>query len=94
MIAENVADLIILTNDNPRNENPDTILDDIEKGMQKETHLRIRDREEAIIFALGQAEKGEIILLAGKGHENYTIDNNGKRSFSEKEIIKKALGLT
>lgn len=93
MTAEAIADLVILTNDNPRSEDPDNILDDIENGMQKKNHLRIPDRREAIIFALDQAEKGEIILLAGKGHENYTIEKYGKLPFSEKEIIKKALGL-
>ena len=92
-IAEAVADLVILTGDNPRNEPPDAILDDVEKGMRKENHLRIPDRKEAILRALAQAEAGEILLLAGKGHENYAIDQNGKHSFSEKEIIKKALGM-
>ena len=94
LTAENIADLVILTNDNPRREDPDSILDHIESGMHKTNHLRIPDRREAIIFALKQAEKGEILLLAGKGHENYTIDKYGKHLFSEKEIIKKALGLT
>ena len=92
-IAETFADLVILTDDNPRNEDPDVILDDIEKGMRKENHLRVRGRAQAIVRALEQAEKGEILLLAGKGHENYTIDQNGKHRFSEKEIIEKALGL-
>jgi len=80
---------VILTDDNPRNEAPSAILDDIEKGMKKENHIRIENREKAIIWALNQAEKGEILLLAGKGHENYTIDQTGKHPFSEKEIIQK-----
>ena len=87
--AEALADLVILTDDNPRNEAPSAILDDIEKGMKKENHIRIENREKAIIWALNQAEKGEILLLAGKGHENYTIDQTGKHPFSEKEIIQK-----
>ena len=91
--AEAAADLVILTSDNPRSENPNAILDDIEKGMQKGNHIRIPDRKEAILTALRQARKGEILLLAGKGHENYTVDQNGKHTFSEKEIIKQALGL-
>ena len=93
-IAETLADLVILTSDNPRSESPERILDDIEKGMQKQNHLRVPDRREAILLALKQAESGEILLLAGKGHENYTIDQNGKHAFSEKEIIKNALGIT
>jgi UDP-N-acetylmuramoyl-L-alanyl-D-glutamate--2,6-diaminopimelate ligase len=92
-IAETLADFVILTNDNPRGESPERILDDIEKGMQKQNHLRIPDRRKAILLALKQAESGEILLLAGKGHENYTIDKNGKHAFSEKEIIKNALGI-
>lgn len=87
--AEALADLVILTDDNPRNESPCAILDDIEKGMKKKNHVRMENREKAIIWALNQAEKGEILLLAGKGHENYIIDQNGKRPFSEKEIVKR-----
>ncbi len=91
-VAETVADLVVLTSDNPRGESPESILDDIESGMQKENHIRISDRKDAIVWALKQATKGEILLFAGKGHENYTIDQNGKHEFSEKEIILKALG--
>ena len=92
-VAEAIADFVILTDDNPRNEPSDSILDDIESGMKKENHIRISNRKEAILHALRQAEKGEIVLLAGKGHEDYTIDKNGKHAFSEKEIILKAFGL-
>lgn len=90
-VAEAIADLVILTSDNPRNESPESILNDIEKGMQKENHIRITDRKDAIVWALKQATKGEILLLAGKGHENYIIDQKGKHAFSEKEIIHQAL---
>ena len=62
--------------------------------MHRTNRVRISDRREAIIWALGQAKKGEILLLAGKGHENYIIDQNGKHDFSEKEIIKNTLGLS
>ena len=92
--AEELADFVILTDDNPRNESPQAILDDIERGMKKRNHIRIENRDKAIITALNQVEKGEIILLAGKGHENYIVDKNGKRPFSEKEIIKKTLGIS
>jgi UDP-N-acetylmuramoyl-L-alanyl-D-glutamate--2,6-diaminopimelate ligase len=61
--------------------------------MKKENHIRIPDRKDAIVYALRQAQPNEIILLAGKGHENYIIDKNGKRPFSEKEIISSALRL-
>ena len=92
-VAESLADLVILTDDNPRNESSGAILDGIESGMKKENHIRIPDRKDAIIYALRQAQPNEIILLAGKGHENYIIDKNGKRPFSEKEIISSALRL-
>jgi len=92
-VAERLADFIILTDDNPRTEPPDSIIDDIEKGMRGKSHVRIRGRREAILAALKQAQKGEILLLAGKGHENYIIDESGKHPFSEKEIIEKALEL-
>ena len=92
-VAEALADLVILTDDNPRTESSDAILDGIESGMKKENHIRIPNRKDAIIYALRQAQKNEIILLAGKGHENYIIDKNGKHPFSEKEIISRALKL-
>jgi UDP-N-acetylmuramyl-tripeptide synthetase len=92
-VAEALADLVILTDDNPRNESSGAILDGIESGMKKENHIRIPDRKDAIVYALRQAQPNEIILLAGKGHENYIIDKNGKRPFSEKEIISSALRL-
>ena len=92
-VAEELADFVILTDDNPRNEAPRAILDDIERGMKKQNHIRIENREKAIALALRQAEKGEILLLAGKGHENYTIDKNGKHPFSERAIVAEALKL-
>ena len=92
-VAEALADLVILTDDNPRTESSDTILDGIESGMKKENHIRIPNRKDAILHALRQAQKNEIILLAGKGHENYIIDKSGKHPFSEKEIISRALKL-
>ena len=89
--AEVFADFVILTNDNPRGEDPLTILCDIESGMTRKNHVRIPDRAEAIAYALQQAEKDEIILLAGKGHENYVLDKNGKTAFSERETVQRIL---
>ena len=86
-IAETVADRVILTSDNPRTESPASILDDIESGMALRKHIRIEDRAQAIRYALLTAESGEILLLAGKGHENYTDLGNGKTPFSEREIV-------
>jgi UDP-N-acetylmuramoyl-L-alanyl-D-glutamate--2,6-diaminopimelate ligase len=89
--AEVFADFVILTNDNPRGEDPLTILRDIESGMTRKNHVRIPDRAEAIAYALQHAEKDEIILLAGKGHENYVLDKNGKTAFSERETVQRIL---
>ena len=89
--AEAFADLVILTSDNPRGESPSAILDDIEQGMKRQNRIRIENRAEAIGYALEQAEAGEIILLAGKGHENYTAVGNEKTAFSEREIVYRIL---
>lgn len=90
-VAEVFADFVILTSDNPRNEDPSAILDDIEKGMNRNNRIRMEDRTDAITYALQHASTGEIILLAGKGHENYTVGKNGKTAFSERDIVYRIL---
>ena len=73
-IAERCADFVILTSDNPRTEDPDEILDDIERGMRRDNHERIEDRRLAIARALEVARPDDdVVLLAGKGHETYQI---------------------
>ncbi len=86
-VAEAYADLVIVTSDNPRGEAPDTILSDIVNGMEKDNHLVICDRKSAILYALSHAEKGETVLLAGKGHETYLHEKDGKHPFCEKKIV-------
>lgn len=89
-IASRLSDVVILTTDNPRNENPRKITDDIYKGIKnKEKVSIIEDREEAIKAAVNKALSGDIILVAGKGHEEYQINGNKKIYFSDKEILKK-----
>ena len=90
-IAARLADVAIATSDNPRTENPETILDDIEKGMVGSTHQRIVDRLQAIHVALDQGRKGDTILLAGKGHETYQILGTTKVDFDEREIVQRAV---
>lgn len=90
-IADTLADRIILTEDNPRSEEPEGILQDILRGIQSKITVLIKNRKEAIEYVLETAHADEIILLAGKGHENYLIDKNGKQRFSEREIIYKYL---
>ena len=86
-IAERLADLPIVTSDNPRTEDPEKILDQIVAGMPAKKHVRIEDRRAAIAHALGAAHPGDVILLAGKGHETYQIRGTEKLPFDEKAIV-------
>jgi len=87
-IAERLADLAIVTSDNPRTEDPEAILDEIERGMRGTNHERITDRLEAIQRALAIASAEDVILLAGKGHETYQVRGTTKYPFDEKEIVR------
>jgi UDP-N-acetylmuramoyl-L-alanyl-D-glutamate--2,6-diaminopimelate ligase len=87
-IAEHEADEVIVTSDNPRTENPDAIIDDIEKGMKKASHTRVADRLAAIQHAIEIAGEDDIVLLAGKGHETYQIRGTTSYPFDEKEIVR------
>jgi UDP-N-acetylmuramoyl-L-alanyl-D-glutamate--2,6-diaminopimelate ligase len=91
-IAEKEADCAIVTSDNPRTEDPDSIIDDIEAGMRESTHERVTDRLAAIQRAIELAEDGDIILLAGKGHETYQIRGTTSYPFDEKEIVREMTG--
>ncbi|HEY9228996.1 MAG TPA: UDP-N-acetylmuramoyl-L-alanyl-D-glutamate--2,6-diaminopimelate ligase [Gemmatimonadaceae bacterium] len=86
-IAEDKADYSIVTSDNPRTEDPEAILDDIEAGMKKDTHERIEDRRAAIARALQIAAPNDVIVLAGKGHEDYQVRGTTKYPFDEKQIV-------
>jgi UDP-N-acetylmuramoyl-L-alanyl-D-glutamate--2,6-diaminopimelate ligase len=90
-VAENGADIAIVTSDNPRTEDPDAIIDEITAGM-KTGYTRITDRREAIAHALSIASPADIVLLAGKGHETYQIIGSEKHSFDEREIVRRLLG--
>lgn len=89
-VATELSTKVIFTSDNPRNEDPETILDDMQKGVKplhyKKT-LRIADRKEAIKTAISMATKGDIILVAGKGHENYQEIKGVKYHFDDKETV-------
>jgi len=91
-IAEKEADYAIVTSDNPRTEDPDSIIDDIEAGMRESNHERITDRLAAIQRAIDLAEEGDIVLLAGKGHETYQIRGTTSYPFDEKEIVRDLTG--
>ena len=91
-IAERVSDCAIVTSDNPRTEDPDLIIDDIEAGMRGSSHERVTDRLSAIQRAIDLAEDGDIVLLAGKGHETYQIRGTTSYPFDEKEIVRELTG--
>jgi UDP-N-acetylmuramoyl-L-alanyl-D-glutamate--2,6-diaminopimelate ligase len=93
-IAERLADVAIVTSDNPRTEDPERIIDDIEAGMHSGTHERITDRHEAIQRALAVAGPEDVVLLTGKGHETYQVRGTTKYPFDEKEIVKSLTATT
>ena len=90
-IAQRDADLAIVTSDNPRTEDPDRILDDIEDGMTPGAHERIEDRRSAIARAIAIAGDGDVVLLAGKGHETYQVRGSVKYPFDERDIVQQIL---
>ena len=92
-IAEKFSDTVILTSDNPRKEDPDKIIQDCLKGVkQKQQFIVEPDRKQAIQKALNQATKNDIVLVAGKGHEEQQIIYNQKLTFSDSDVIKELMG--
>jgi len=81
------ADQVFLTSDNPRTEDPEQILDDLEAGLVGVPYERMADRREAIGRALGQLRAGDVLLLAGKGHELYQIVGTEKLPFDERAVV-------
>src|SRR5699024_3904062 len=92
-MAERYSDVVIVTSDNPRTEDPDEIMNDIATGMIREV-LCISDRREAIHLAIKQAYPGDIILIAGKGHEKTQIIGTEEFIFDDVAVAKEALKLT
>ena len=88
-VSGKLADLTIITSDNPRTEEPQAIIDDIKVGIGKTSgkYVEILDRKQAIKYAIENAKHGDVIVLAGKGHEDYQILNSGKIHFDEREVI-------
>lgn len=94
--AANHSDRVIITSDNPRFEEPQAIIDDMLAGLdddQRRRVLTIVDRREAIRTACTMAQRGDVILVAGKGHEDYQIVKGVKHHFDDHEIIREAFGL-
>ena len=91
--AGSLSDVVILTSDNPRTEDPQRILADAERGLQKtgKPFKKIADRREAIQEAISQARRGDLVLIAGKGHEDYQIIGREVIHFDDKEVAREAL---
>ena len=85
--AERYSDQVIVTSDNPRTENPGQILNDIEMGFSKTNYKKIENRKEAIHYALKNSAIDDVILIAGKGHEDYQIIGTEKSHFSDYEVV-------
>lgn len=90
-ISGNLADFSVITSDNPRSEVPNSIIADVEEGIQKTNgaYVKIEDRREAIKYAMMNAKRDDVIVIAGKGHETYQELAKGKIDFNEQEIVKK-----
>jgi UDP-N-acetylmuramoyl-L-alanyl-D-glutamate--2,6-diaminopimelate ligase len=91
-IAGDYSDIVIVTSDNPRTEEPEKIIDDIIRGVTRHASvLRETDRRTAIERAISCAQRGDVILIAGKGHEDYQIIGQEKIHFSDREIVENLL---
>ncbi len=89
-VADRLADHIVLTSDNPRTENPAAIITDIAEGIRS-AHEQIVDRRLAIRSAIAQARRGDVVLVAGKGHERYQETGGVRRRYSEAAVVRAAL---
>ena len=92
-IAGKLAGYTVITSDNPRSEKPEEIIKQIEEGMKKTSgkYKVVVDRKKAIEHALKQAQKNDLVLVAGKGHETYQEINGEKIHFDDREVIAEAL---
>jgi UDP-N-acetylmuramoyl-L-alanyl-D-glutamate--2,6-diaminopimelate ligase len=91
-IATRLSNFVFFTSDNPRTEDALQILREIEAGAQKKNYRVVPDRAEAIRLAIAEAKRNEIVLIAGKGHEDYQIFGTEKKHFDDREEARKALG--
>lgn len=91
LVASRLADYCVVTSDNPRNEEPQSIIDEIVKGMEGDNYIVEVDREQAIIKALNIADEGDVVLIAGKGHEDYQIFKDRTIKFDERIVVRQYL---
>jgi len=92
-LAGSLSDLAIVTSDNPRTEDPEAIIEDIEAGLKKAArpYVKLSDRREAIFHAIGEAREGDVVLIAGKGHETYQIIGDRRIHFDDHEVAREAM---
>lgn len=90
-VVTRLADFAVLTNDNPRSEDPQGIIRDIRKGIKKKNFCVMLDRRQAIAKALSLAGKQDTVLIAGKGHENYQVLKDRQVHFDDREVVKECL---
>jgi UDP-N-acetylmuramoyl-L-alanyl-D-glutamate--2,6-diaminopimelate ligase len=88
-IASTLSDVTIVTSDNPRREDPGTIIAEIMTGVVGGRNVRMEsDRRTAIRIALGEARRGDVVLVAGKGHEDYQVIGETKHHFDDREEVR------
>ncbi len=90
-IGTELSDIAIITSDNPRSEDAESIINDVLEGIDKDNYIKIVNRQDGIKKAMEIAKDGDVIVIAGKGHETYQILNTGKIHFDEREIIDEIL---
>lgn len=92
-ISSSLADLTVVTSDNPRNEEPEDILNDIITGVKKADgeYVAIIDRKEAVRYCIEHAKEGDVVILAGKGHEDYQEIKGVKHKMDERDLVRQAL---
>ncbi|HVG30837.1 MAG TPA: UDP-N-acetylmuramoyl-L-alanyl-D-glutamate--2,6-diaminopimelate ligase [Pyrinomonadaceae bacterium] len=91
--AAGLSDVVVLTSDNPRTEDPEAILRDAEVGLKRvgKPYLKLTDRREAIRRAIGEAHSGDVVVIAGKGHETYQIVGDETLHFDDREVARESL---
>lgn len=88
-IASKLADMVVITSDNPRTEVPMQIIDDIKQGIIGDDYKVVEDRVDAIRYAISSRDEGDIVVIAGKGHEEYQIVGDRKIEFDDAEVVRK-----
>ncbi len=92
-VASELADFSFLTSDNPRHEDPASIISEIERGFLQKNYAVVLDRKEAILQALASAAEGDVVIIAGKGHETYQIFNDRTIHFDDREVARELLNV-